>query len=95
MTTLPWSDLSGDLSPNRISGAAVFVHPKHPDFPPEWMTRDYGVLAVGWPGVKAQTVEPGQTVTCRYRIWLHRGNPEAAEIQKAYDAFCATLQAGR
>ena len=95
MTKLPWADLSGDLSPNRISGAAVFVHPKHPDYPPEWMTRDYGVLAVGWPGVKAQTIAPGQTITCRYRIWLHRDNPEAAEIQKAYDAFCAPAQEGR
>ena len=90
MAKLPWADLSGDLGGERISGAAVFVHPKHPDFPPEWMTREYGVLAVGWPGVKAQTIEPGKTVTCRYRIWVHGGNPEAAEIQKAYDAFYTT-----
>ena len=87
MAKLPWADLSGDLASNRVSGAAVFVHPKHPDYPPEWMTREYGVLAVGWPGVKAQTIEAGRTVTCRYRVWLHGGNPEAAEIQAAYDKF--------
>jgi hypothetical protein len=87
MTKLPWADLSGDFDGGRISGAAVFVHPEHPDYPPEWMTRDYGVLAVGYPGVKAKTFPAGKTFTCRYRIWVHRGNPEAAEIQKAYDAF--------
>lgn len=82
---LPWADLSGNLGAKGLSGAAIFVHPKHPDFPPEWMTREYGVLAVGWPGVKARTLEPGQTVTCRYRIWVHRGNPDVSEIQKAYE----------
>ncbi len=90
MTKLPWADFSGDFAAGRLSGAAVFVHPEHPDFPPEWMTREYGVLAVGWPGVKEKTLEPGRTVTCRYRIWIHRGNPKAAEIQKAYDAFAAS-----
>jgi hypothetical protein len=89
MAKLPWGDLSGDLSQNQVSGAAIFVSPEHPDFPPEWMTRDYGVLAVGWPGVKEQTIEPGRTITCRYRVWVHGDNPEAAEIQKAYDAFRA------
>ncbi len=89
MMKLPWADLSGDLGAGGMSGAAVFVNPQHPDFLPEWMTREYGVLAVGWPGVKAQTLEPGKTITCRYRIWVHRGNPAAAEIQKAYEAVTA------
>lgn len=89
MAKLPWVDLSGDLSGDRerISGAAVFVDPKHPDYPPEWMTREYGVLAVGWPGVNAQTIEAGKTVTCRYRVWVHQGNLEVGEIEKAYEAF--------
>ena len=39
ITRLPWADLSGDLKGNDdLSGAAVFVHPKHPDYPPTWMT---------------------------------------------------------
>lgn len=87
MKKIPWADLSGNFGAKGLSGAAVFVHPGHPDYPPEWMTREYGVLAVGWPGVNARTLKAGQTVTCRYRIWVHRGNPEAAEIQKAYELF--------
>jgi hypothetical protein len=89
MTRLPWADLSGDLkrATSELSGAAVFVHPEHPDFPPTWMTREYGMLAVGWPGVTPQSFPPGKAFTCRYRLWIHRGAPEAAQIQEAYEAY--------
>jgi hypothetical protein len=88
ITRLPWADLSGDLRGNDdLSGAAVFVHPKHPDYPPTWMTREYGLLAVGWPGITPQSLPAGKTVLLRYGIWIHRGVPETAEIQKAYDAY--------
>ena len=89
VTQLPWADFTGDLVKDRLSGAAIFVHPSHPDYPPTWMTRHYGVLAVGWPGVSPQTLVPGQLVTCRYRVWIHREPPEAAKIQEAYEAYRA------
>jgi hypothetical protein len=93
VTKLPWADFSGDLNPKtgQLSGAAVFVHPEHPDYPPTWMTRHYGLLAAGWPGVTPQTFPAGKPFTCRYRLWIHRGAPEATEIQKAYDANRASL----
>jgi hypothetical protein len=91
VTRLPWADLSGDLrGADQLSGAAVLVHPGHPDHPPTWMTRHYGMLAVGWPGVTPQTFPSGKPFSCRYRIWVHRGAPEAAEIQNVYKAYCAS-----
>jgi len=88
ITRLPWADLSGDLKGNdALSGAAVFVNPKHPSYPPTWMTREYGLLAVGWPGITPQSLPAGKTVSLSYRIWIHRGVPEASEIQKAYEAY--------
>jgi Methane oxygenase PmoA len=85
---LPWADLSGDLKGNdALSGAAVFVNPKHPSYPPTWMTRHYGLLAVGWPGIMPQSLPAGKAVSLSYRIWIHRGAPGTAEIQKAYDAY--------
>jgi len=85
---LPWADLSAEFSGGPTpSGAALFVDPRNPDYPPEWMTRDYGVLAVGWPGVKPRTLQPGESLTCRYRLWIHRGTPDAAAVQMAYDAY--------
>lgn len=90
ITKLPWADLSARFEgTSDTSGAALFVNPAHPGFPPEWMTRDYGVLAVGWPGVKSQTLPAGKSITCRYRLWIHRGTPGAAEIQREFGAYQA------
>jgi len=95
VTRLPWVDYSTEFSApaetnaaGRLSGAAIFVHPGHRDFPPTWMTRHYGLISVGWPGVDPQTLPANQSLTLRYRLWIHRGNSEAAEIQKAYNVYC-------
>ena len=89
MARLPWADFAGDINGHAPFGAAIFAHPSNPQGAPEWMARHYGMLAAGWPGVKPRTLAPGESVTHRYRLWIHRGNPEAAEIQKAYDAYVA------
>lgn len=90
MTRLAWADLSATFPSNEgraTLGAALFVDPRHPDYPPEWMTREYGLLAIGWPGARQRTLAVGKTVTCRYRLWIHRGAPETDEIQQAYDQY--------
>jgi hypothetical protein len=88
VTKLPWADFVGDFAGAvGVSGAAIFVHPKHSDYPPTWMARHYGLVSVGWPGVESRTFPPGKPITCQYRIWIHRGSPTAAEIQKEYDAY--------
>jgi methane monooxygenase PmoA-like len=94
ITRLPWADLSAKFyEAKAVSGAALFVDPHHPDFPLEWMTRAYGLLAAGWPGVKEQTLERGKTVTCNYGVWIHRGRVDAAKIQSVYDTFSAPATA--
>jgi hypothetical protein len=88
ITKLPWVDLSAEFKGARgPSGIALFVDPTNPDYPPEWMTRDYGLLAVGWPGVRSKTLPVGKSITCRYRLWVHRGAPESAEFQKEYATY--------
>ena len=88
VTRLPWVDLSAHFAgASQPSGAAIFISPTHPDYPPEWMTRHYGVLCVGWPGVKAHTFQPGKPVQCRYRLWIHRGVPEVARLKQVYDDY--------
>lgn len=88
MTRLPWADLTGRFDGRASpSGAAIFVAPDHPDFAPEWLTRHYGALCLGWPGVKAKTIEPGESIRCRYRVWIHRGAPTVAEASAAYREY--------
>ena len=96
MTRLPWADFSAKFDGrDSASGAAIFVAPDHPDFPPEWLTRHYGALCLGWPGVRGKTIQPGQTVQCRYRVWLHRGSPSVEQTSEEYRQFEQTLPAIR
>ena len=85
---LPWADLSARFAgAPQVSGAAIFISPKHPDYPPTWLTRHYGVLCVGWPGIKPSTLQPGKPVRCRYRVWIHRGAADAERLEHAYDEY--------
>ncbi|MEI2726162.1 MAG: DUF6807 family protein [Verrucomicrobiota bacterium] len=85
---LPWADLSAQFAGAKApSGAAIFIAPEHPDFPPEWLTRHYGVLCVGWPGVKEQTFPPDKPIQVRYRVWIHRGVPEVEKLKQVYDEY--------
>jgi hypothetical protein len=85
---LPWADLSAQFAGAKApSGAAIFIAPEHPDFPPEWLTRHYGVLCVGWPGVKEQTIPAGKSIHVRYRVWIHRGIPETEKLKQVYDDY--------
>ena len=88
ITNLPWADLTRRLDGRTApSGVAIFIAPTHPDFPPEWLTRHYGVLCIGWPGVKEQTLAPGKEVSFSYRVWVHRGAVTDAELASAYAAW--------
>ena len=90
MTPLPWADFSARFGGREnVSGAAIFIGPDHPDFPPTWLTRHYGVLCLGWPGVKGRTFAPGEPFHCRYRVWVHRGATSADQLRAAYQAFAA------
>jgi len=72
---------------DQPSGAAIFVPKTHPDFPPAWLTRYYGPLCVGYPGVKGKTFQPGETLELRYRIWIHDGAVTVPQIEKAYEEY--------
>lgn len=93
-TPLPWADYTSlfrrDASNRPVgpaSGAAVFVPKTHPDFPPTWLTRYYGPLCVGWPGVKDRTFASGERIALSYRIWIHDRPVDAATVAKAYDEY--------
>ena len=96
ITRLPWADLSARFAGReQPSGAAIFVAPDHPDYPPEWLTRHYGVLCLGWPGVKPKTFQPGETIRCGYRVWIHRGTATVDKVAQAYRAYAQTLTVKR
>lgn len=87
LTRLRWADLSARFrGAAPASGAAIFVDPAHPDYPPMWITRQYGFLGLGWPGPDRFTLRPGEPVRCRYRIWIHRGPAAPATLHEVDEA---------
>jgi hypothetical protein len=85
---LAWADFTSRFGDAEArSGAAIFVDPGHPDYPPTWLTRHYGAICVGWPGVKARSFEPGKPIRLSYRIWIHKSAVEPDELKRAYEAY--------
>ena len=93
MVRLAWADLTA-LYPGlaQPSGAAIFVPRTHPDFPPMWLTRHYGVLCLGWPGVEPKTFPPGKPIKCDYLLWIHRGAVTGDRLSAEYDAFKSVIE---
>jgi hypothetical protein len=93
-TPLQWADLTTTFADSPgPSGAAVLVPPSHPDYPPTWLTRHYGPLCIGWPGVRPQTFEPGKPIRLAYRVWIHKSAGELEQLKQAYEGFIAAAQA--
>ena len=86
----PWADYTSKFGGQETpSGASVFIAEDHPDYPPTWLLRHYGPLCVGWPGVTAQTFDPGKPIRLNYRIWIHKSAVASEEVQAAYDGYLA------
>jgi hypothetical protein len=93
-TPLAWADLTAKFAGAPCAtGAAVFVAPHHPNFPPTWLTRHYGILCVGWPGVKPRDFAPGKPVRLDYRIWIHDRQLEPDALRQAYADYSAATAA--
>ncbi len=91
-TPLAWADFTSRMKgAEHRSGATVMVSPKHPDYPPTWLTRHYGPLCVGWPGVQAKTFRPGEVIRLSYRLWVHKDAGEPDAIRAAYRAYTAAV----
>jgi hypothetical protein len=72
-------------------------HPSNPRHPTWWHARTYGLLAANAVGqhdfekkprgTGNLVIEPGESITFRYRILFHEGDPDTARIADRYRAF--------
>ncbi|MDR1478822.1 MAG: PmoA family protein [Planctomycetaceae bacterium] len=87
-TPLAWADYTSQFDGRKSqSGAAIFVPKTHPNFPPTWLTRYYGPLCVGWPGVKDKLFQPNEEIKLQYRIWIHEGTVTTKQLENAYENY--------
>jgi hypothetical protein len=94
--TASWVDCHGPVDGQTV-GVAIFNHPSSFRFPTYWHARTYGLLAANPFGVHAfgngkatdgaYTLSLGQSMTLRYRVFLHRGDQKAGEVAEAYSVY--------
>jgi len=93
-TPLAWADYTsrfGDMP--HPSGVAMLVSPRHPDYPPTWLTRYYGAMCIGWPGITARSFDANKPFRLDYRLWLHRERGDYAQLQQIYQGYTQAVDA--
>ena len=94
-----WCDYYGPVD-GKIVGISMFDHPDNPRHPTWWHVRDYGLFAANPFGVHDFEKKPkgtgdftlaaGQSVTFRYRFYLHEGDTEQAGVAGLYKEYART-----
>lgn len=90
-----WCDYSGPVEGKTV-GIAILNHPSSFRYPTPWHVRAYGLFTANPFGLTSVAEEDqdgsvvlnkGETLSLRYRVIFHRGDAEAADIKKAFDAY--------
>jgi hypothetical protein len=85
----PWCDYSGTRD-NVTEGIAILQHPANRWFPCNWFTRDYGFFSptpMFWLKDGFLDLPKGETLTLRYRVVIHAGDVEAANIDGLFAQY--------
>ena len=89
--TSPWCDVSGpiDGGSDRTAGIAIFDHPANPRHPTPWYTGSgAGNFLNPSPLFHAALLLPaGQPLRLRYRVLVHDGRWDAAEVRRHFDRY--------
>jgi hypothetical protein len=85
----PWCDYSG--SRNGVTeGIAILQHPGNRWYPCRWFTRDYGFFSptpMNWLEEGHLVLPQGEPLTLRYRVVVHAGNAETADIADLFEQY--------
>ena len=91
-----WCDYSGPLE-GKVMGVAIFDHPFNLRHPTPWHVRNYGLMTANPFGQSyyqysllkdgSYTLHQGDTLTFRYRVYLHRGDTRTARVGQRYHDY--------
>ena len=86
----PWIDYYGQRG-DKTEGLAILQHPSNSWYPSPWFTRDYGFFSptpMYWPEDGESTAfEKGEELTLRYRVLVHSGSHEEANISAHFEKY--------
>ena len=99
-----WVDYSGIVEGDMV-GMTIMDHPSSFRHPTHWHVRTYGLFAANPFGLHdfysdnskdgSYRLEKGDSITFRYRIFLHTGDAEAAGVAEAYRRYARSTTAAR
>src|SRR5438105_14745952 len=92
-----WCDYYGPVGEKTV-GMAIFDHPENPQHPTWWHVRDYGLFAanpfsrhdfekLSDKSAGNLTIPAGQSVTFRYRFYLHQGDEKQGKVAERYREY--------
>jgi len=89
-----WTMLGGSVNGEPVT-LAILDHPSNPGYPTHWHARGYGLFAANPLGDKELkesksfdfTLQPGQSVTFRYRVLVLSAAPSRERIERESNAF--------
>jgi len=91
-----WIDYHGPVD-GQIVGIAILNHPGSFRFPTYWHARTYGLLTANPFGLRTFTggkrtdgaykLSPGERMTLRYRVLLHRGDERQGRVAEAFSVY--------
>ena len=91
-----WVDYAGEIDGEKL-GIAILDHPANPRHPTYWHSRSYGLFAAnifGWHDFLndksadgSMALDPGHGIRFRYRVVIHPGDYQSANIGAEYQKF--------
>lgn len=91
----PWCDYSGPVG-GITAGMTIMDYPDNLFYPTRYHVRDYGLFTANPFGLShfigkghdgSQVLKQGETWRQRYRIYIHRGDSDQANVQAQYDDY--------
>lgn len=82
-----WADDYGTVD-GKLVGVAIMNHPKSWRFPTDWHVRGYGLFTANAFFVQGEhKLAKGDSITLRYRLYFHGGDPKEAKVSEVYAGY--------
>ena len=87
-----WVDYSGPIKPGATEGITLMDHPSNPNHPTYFHVRNDGWMGTSLTYDAARTVHRTHPLKLRYGLYIHRGSPKPAALDKSWHAFAELPQ---
>jgi len=87
----PFMDLVGSYQPGKPSGVAMLCHPSNPGYPQPWIIRAAKSMQNAvYPGREPVPVSNTTPTVLKYRLVVHRGEPDLAVLAQWQAEYAGT-----